>query len=139
MKHEPYKERYKAEVISKKNGWSQMYLTTPKVSIQTNISERVLEYWVNKNVIQPAHPGTGSGYAHGWSSENLFILKILSLLREQIDDTIVLTNIRKAIQARIPTDEVVMIQGGIAMCSSWADIPFESFRQVTMIVALDQP
>lgn len=112
-------------------------MTTEEVELRTRIPDHLLYHWITANVIQPAKPGIGSGSRHRWSAENVFILKILSLLREQINDTVILTNVRRAIQARRPTDEVVVIQGKLARCSSFTDIPFESLTVVTSIVKLD--
>lgn len=118
---------------------NKLYVNTLEAAKRTNVSDRVLQRWVAWNVIQPAIPSTGSGFRHQWSAENLFILKILGLLRGQIDDTIILTKVRKAIQARRPTDEILIISQHDPMCISWKQLA-ETWlwgKHVHTIVRLD--
>lgn len=118
---------------------TKLYMSTEEVELLTKIPDHLLYHWITANVIQPARPGIGSGSRHAWSAENVFILKILSLLRRQINDTIILTRVRRAIQARNPTDEVVVIHGNTVWCSSYAAIPFDHLQYATVIVRLDNP
>lgn len=94
------------------------YLHTPELAERTGVNEFLLHRWVNDHVIEPSETGFGSGHRHGWTPEDVYVVKVVGAVSRTIPDYETLRAVRIAVKGRRPTDDVVVIEGKTAYCVS---------------------
>lgn len=113
--------------------------STTQVLNEVDITEKILHYWINHHVIEPADPHFGSGRRHKWSEENILTLKILAKLNRQFDELKILERARVAISQREPLDELLILDNGLCFtCSYESALEIAKSGRVVTAIRLDQ-